>query len=535
VSIDKTGKRTPSFYSRPTWVEGDVCGIPGAEPAHLFYQSRGKLPMAAHGDGIYVFDTDGNRYLDGCSGAIAANLGHGNKRVIDAAIEQLHKIAFVYRTQFENQPANDLAELLAKLAPPQLNRVFFVNSGSEAVEAAIKLARQFWWCMGEKGKSVVISTRPSYHGATLGALAATDYTPLNVPFRSMTMHSPKAASAFCYHCPLKKEYPDCGLACAYDLEDKIKFYGADNIAAFIVEPIGGSTTGAAVPPDEYFPLIERICHEHRILLIIDDVMMSCGRTGAFFGFEHWDITPDIIATSKGLSAGYGPIGAIIASDTVVEPVLEGGGFMHGHTYAGNPLSTAIALAAVREILDNKLMDNAREVGTYMHEMLHELKARHSIIGDIRGRGLIAGVEFVRNRELREPFPANWFVALEATQIAQKHGLLVYPRRSINGLRGDHVLIAPPLIIDRAGIDELIELFDRSLTELERLLDKHIEKIEEYEDVTVQRFAQSETVPAYARGDIESVEAIHDANMTGAMETGHFDPREYEAGEQEPRE
>ncbi len=528
MSIDKIGKRTPSDYARPATIKGETYGIPGAEKPHLFYQDRSKLPTADYGQGIYVYDTQGNRYLDGCSGAISANLGHGNKRVVAAAIEQLNKIAFVYRQQFENKPANELAELLARVSPPQLNRVFFVNSGSEAVEAAIKLARQYWWCKGNRGKSMVISTRPSYHGATLGALATTDYTPLNVPFRSMTMHSPKTAAPFCYHCPLSKEYPGCGMACALDLQRKIDVYGADNIAAFIVEPIGGSTTGAAVPPDEYFPIIEQICHDNGILLIIDDVMMGCGRTGTFFGFEHWDITPDIIATSKGLSAGYGPIGAIIASDTVVEPVLESGGFMHGHTYAGNPLSSAIALAAMHEILENKLVENARDVGTYMHERLHELKAQHPVIGDIRGRGLIAGVEFVQSRELREPFPANWFVALEATELARKHGLLIYPRRSVYGLRGDHVLVAPPLIIDRKGVDELIERFDRALRDLAKLLVKHIHEIsEKFEDQTVQRYEQSDAVPDYARGELDSVAPIADANVTAAMETGHFNPRDFE--------
>jgi hypothetical protein len=183
---------------------------------------------------------------------------------------------------------------------------------------------------------------------------------------------------------------------------------------------------------------------------------------------------------------------------------------------------------MHEILENKLVDNAREVGTYMHERLHELKEQHSVIGDIRGRGLLAGVEFVQSRERREPFPANWFVALEATELARKHGLLVYPRRSIYGLRGDHVLIAPPLIIDRAGVDELIERFDRALCDLQQLLVKHIHDIsEKFEDLTVRRFEQSDTVPGYARGDIDSVAPIADANVTAAMETGHFNPRDFE--------
>jgi adenosylmethionine-8-amino-7-oxononanoate aminotransferase len=527
VSLDKTGKRAPSLYSRG---ETGVLETPrlSPEPPSLFYQARLELPTADHADGIYIWDTDGKRYLDGCSGAISANLGHRNQQVIAAAIEQLNKVAFTYRQQFQNQPANELAELLVKLAPPGLDRVFFVNSGSEAVEAAIKLARQFWWCKGERGKSIVISTRPSYHGATLGALSTTGYTPLNVPFRSMTRTAPMTAAPFCYHCPLEKEYPQCGIACARELRDTIEVHGPDNVAAFIVEPIGGSATAAAVPPEEYFPIVEHICHDYRVLLIVDDVMTGCGRTGTFFGFEHWDVTPDIVAASKGLSSGYTPMGAILASQTVVEPVLDSGGFMHGHTYAGNPLSAAISLAAVKEILEHKLVERAAELGTYMHERLHALKAKHPVIGDVRGRGLMAGIEFIQNRERREPFPAQWFVALEATSIAREHGLLIYPRRSILGLRGDHVLVAPPLIIDRQGIDELIELLDHTLAHLQERLQEFIQKVDEsFEDQTVERYAQREEVPAYARGDIESVEPAEDANVTAAMETGHFQTLEAE--------
>jgi adenosylmethionine-8-amino-7-oxononanoate aminotransferase len=536
VSIKKIGKRTPPEYTRLELTDGESFGIPGAEKSALFYQDRSRLPTVSHGEGIYLFDTEGKRYLDGSSGAIAANLGHDNERVVSAAVRQLNKVAFAYRTQFENNPANELARTLARLAPAELNRVFFVNSGSEAVEAAIKLARQFWWSVGRRGKTTVFSTRPSYHGATLGALATTDYTPLNVPFRNMTFHSPKVASAFCYHCPLAKEYPECGIACAQELEQKIQVYGPENVAAFIVEPIGGSTTGAAVPPDEYFPIIERICHEYEILLIVDDVMMGCGRTGTFYGFEHWDITPDIVATSKGLSAGYSPIGAILAGDTVVEPVLESGGFMHGHTYAGNPLSAAIALAAVQEIIDQRLVDNAREVGTYMHERLHELKEKHPLIGDIRGRGLIAGVEFIQDREVRKPFPSNWYVALEATEIARNNGLLVYPRRSIMGMMGDHVLVAPPLIINREQVDELIGLFDQTLEELGGLLARHIVKTsKDYSDTTVQRYEQRADVPDYARGDISARETVDDANVTAAMETGHVSPPDVPAPTEEDRD
>lgn len=475
--------------------------------------------MVSHGRGIYLYDVDGKEYLDGCSGAVAANLGHGNERLARAAAEQLRKVAFTYRLQFENQPANDLAELLVQLSAPELNRVFFVNSGSEAVESAIKLARQYWWSVGKQGKSIILSRRPSYHGATLGALAVTDYSSLTIPFMPMTVQWPKVSAPYCYHCPLNKRYPECNIDCANELEWTINAYGVDNIAAFIVEPIGGSTTGAAVPPDEYFPIISEICRKYGILLIIDDVMTGCGRTGTFFGYEHWDVRPDIVVTSKGLAGGYTPIGAMICRTELVDAVMDSGGFLHGHTYAGNPLSCAIALEAVRIIIDERLVENARVVGTYLHERLHELKERHAMIGDVRGRGLFAALEFVRDRATRSVFPPNWFVALEATGLARDNGLLVYPRRSLFGHSGDHILIAPPLTIDRAGVDELIARLDRSLVALGRLLEQYIDReAATAAEETFRRYEQVEDIAPYAIGDLADAEPVEGANVTDLMST-----------------
>ncbi|MDX1971232.1 MAG: aminotransferase class III-fold pyridoxal phosphate-dependent enzyme, partial [Candidatus Sumerlaeia bacterium] len=234
-------------------------------------------------------------------------------------------------------------------------------------------------------------------------------------------------------------------------------------------------TGATVPPDEYFPMIERICQENNILLIIDDVMTGCGRTGTFYGFEHWGIVPDIVALSKGLSGGYTPIGACLASENIVKPVLEAGGFMHGHTYAGNPLSAAVALECIKIILDDNLVENSRRLGIILHEKLQALKNKYSFIGDVRGKGLFAGIEFVKDTKRREPFPANWMVGQVATRIArEEYGLIIYPRRSVWGLSGDHVLIAPPLIIEEAQIDEIISAFDKTLSHLSKFFadEKH---------------------------------------------------------------
>lgn len=519
MSLKKVGNRTPAV-PQTTTDNLDQAGIPGSGRGRsaLFYQQGKSLPLADHASGIFIYDTHGKAYLDGCSGAFSANIGHGNERVIQKAAEQMEKVCFAYRTQFETEAANGLADLLARLSPPDLNRVFFVNSGSEAVETSMKLARQYWWSQDKKGKNFVIARRPSYHGATLGALSCTDYAPLNIPFQLTQIYCPKVSAPFCYHCPLEKEYPACDIACAHELSHIIRIHGADNVAAFITEPIGGASTGAAVPPDEYFPIVEQICHENEVLLIVDDVLAGCGRTGTFFGYDHWDITPDIVAISKGLSGGYTPIGACISSDHIVQSVLDGGGFLHGHTYAGNPLSAAIAREVLHVVIEDGLVENSRRMGTYLHERLWQLKQKYSIIGDIRGRGLLAGIEFVRNRRRRSPFPFNWYVSFEAAEIAREKGLLIYPRRSRFGLAGDHVLIAPPLIIDEAGIDLLIDRFEETLDELTTLTEQHLASIvPEPSDGTMPRYEQSEEVPDYAIGVIDDLESEPAANVTYTME------------------
>ncbi len=518
MSLRKVGNHVAEV---PETEDVDV-PVPDGRRVALFYQSTQQLPTVARANGCYLWDTEGKRYVDGCSGAFAANLGHGDAAVIARAKEQLDKVAFAYRTQFANEPADELANLLAALSPPELNRVFLVNSGSEAVETAIKLARQYWWSVGQRGKHFVIARRPSYHGATLGALSCSDYAPLNVPFRPMLLPFQKVAAPFCYHCPLEKEYPSCNIACAHEIERLIHVLDADNIAAFIAEPIGGASTGGAVPPEEYFPIVERICHDNNVLLIIDDVLTGCGRTGQFYGFQHWDIVPDINVLSKGLSGGYTPIGAVVASDDIVRPVVDAGGFQHGHTYAGNPLSAAIAAEVVRQTVERGLVVNAAEVGVYLHERLRELKNRYHIIGDVRGRGLLAGIEFVCDRQNRESFPSHWFVALAATEIARNHGLLIYPRRSLFGLSGDHVLLAPPLIIDRAGIDEIIDLFDATVAELTHHLRHFVDpQATATEDRTHDRYIPATETEA-TEAHFEGLEEDPLANATFTMQSDELD-------------
>lgn len=439
--------------------------VEGSQSGGLFYQSGAALPTIERGEGIYLWDKDGKKYIDSCSGCFAANVGHGDPRLLNAAKAQLDKIAFAYRTQFENDPANQLAELLSEMSPKHLNRVFLVNSGSEAVESCIKLARQYWWAKGQKKKSKIISRRPSYHGSTLGALALTSYHDLNVPFETMVVPSPKVSAPFCYRCPLGKTYPSCKMACAHELEQVIAREGAENIAAFITEPIGGASTGGAVPPDEWFPIVEKICRKNEILFIVDEVLTGCGRTGAFYAFEHWGAKPDLVSIAKGISAGYSPVGACIARPEIVDVVVKSGGFMHGHTLAGNPLSAAISVASLQIIAEDRLIKNAAKVGAYFQAQLKMMAAKYSFIGDVRGKGLLAGLEFVADRNTKTPFTRETSVGTKATAIARGLGLLIYPRRSIFGREGDHISLAPPLNVTQAQIDEIVALLDRTLQDV----------------------------------------------------------------------
>lgn len=436
----------------------------GSQDSCLFYQTGTTLPTADRGQGIYIWDKQGKKYLDACSGSFAANIGHGDERMLKAAAAQMERISFAYRTQFENEPANELSRFIVSLSPEHLTRVFLVNSGSEAVEACVKLARQYWYARGMTSRAKFISRRPAYHGATLGALSLTSYHDLNVPFDAVTVKSPKISAPFCYRCPAGKTYPSCKLACANELEEIILKEGADNIAAFVTEPIGGASTGGAVPPDEWFRMIEETCRKHNILLIVDEVLTGCGRTGKFYGFEHWGIKPDLVAIAKGLSAGYAPAGACLAREEIVDVVVKSGGFMHGHTLAGNPLASAVSLQALKILVEEKLIDNARVTGEYLQSKLRGLKEKFGFIGDVRGKGLLAGIEFVADRVTKEPFPKEWNAGGKVTAMARARGLLIYPRRSIFGISGDHVSLAPPLIIDKAGVDELVTLLEATFIE-----------------------------------------------------------------------
>ncbi|WP_241301000.1 aspartate aminotransferase family protein [Burkholderia stabilis] len=426
---------------------------------HLFYQSAVQLPTVARAEGIYAWDTDGKRHIDACSGAIVAQLGHGHPAIRDAMLAQLDKVAFAYRTQFENQPAVDLAEKLVELAGGRFDRVFFSSGGSESVESALKLARQYWVCSGAPERSVFIARQPSYHGSTMGALAMTSYTPLTQPFQPMIQLYPKVASPTQYRVPPGKSAEQHALDCADELDAAIREVGAERVAAFVAEPIGGASTGAEVPHDAYFARIREICSRHGILLILDEVMTGIGRTGRWFGFQHWNVEADILCVAKGLGAGYYPTSAIVTRAELTDPILASGGFQHGYTYAGNPLASATALAVIDVIEREGLVEHAAETGDYLRGLLDGLATRHDFIGDVRGRGFLLALEYVADRDTKTPFDPSLRFGEQVTRAAREQGVIVYPRKSLMGETGDHTLIAPPLITTRAQCDEIVEKLD----------------------------------------------------------------------------
>jgi len=409
-----------------------------------------------------MWDHAGKEYIDACSGAVICNIGYGNPRIADAIAEQAHETFFAYRTQFENEPAVRLATELVAYSAPHLNRVFYVSGGSEAVESAMKLCRQYFYNRGEGSRYLFISRTPSYHGSTLGALALTSYAPLEIPFRSMIRTYPKVPAPYCYRCVFHKEYPHCDLECARALETTILKQGRENVAAFVVEPIVGASIGALVPPEDYFSVIQKTCRKYGIFLILDEVMTGFGRTGKLFAYEHWDIEADIVALSKGMASGYYPLGAIMARDSIVDEVVSKGGFAHGHTYAGNPMACAVGLEVFRIIREEHLSENAARMGRVLKAGLKGLEERYEMIGQIRGKGLLLALELVKDRDTREPFPAEKDVNLLLTDEAYDEGLIIYPRKPINGLTGDHVLVAPPLIVNEDQVHEIISRLDRAL-------------------------------------------------------------------------
>lgn len=431
-------------------------------PSNLFYQSRSRRPLLDRAEGVYLWDVAGKRYLDGSSGAMVSNIGHSNPRVLAAMRAQMEKSTFGYRLHFENGPAEELASLVAALMPEGLDRVFFVSGGSEAVESAVKLARQWAVATGQASRWKVIARYPSYHGSTFGALALTGMALMTAPFSPMLREMPRIPAPTCYLDRDRLSSDERGLRYAEMLREEILRQGPETVLGFIMEPVGGASTGALVAPDSYYARIREICDEFGILLIYDEVMSGAGRTGAFLAAEHWNIRPDIVALSKGFGAGYMPLGAMVADRRLVEPVLDSGGFIHGFTYAGNPLACAAGVAVIREVLDNDLMGNAARIGDLLKLELAGLMARYPFVGDVRGKGLLLAFELVADRETMTPLPKALDAYVRLVEHAYERGLIIYSRRTRGGREGDHFLVCPPMIATEAHVAEIMDGLTASL-------------------------------------------------------------------------
>ncbi|MDF2233934.1 aspartate aminotransferase family protein [Albimonas sp. CAU 1670] len=431
-------------------------------PSRLFFQSRVRRPRMAKAEGVYVWDQEGNRYLDGSSGAMVSNIGHSDPRVLDAMRRQMEQGTFGYRMHFETDAAERLADMTCALAPEGFEKVFFVSGGSEAVEGAIKLARQWAWVTGQRERWKVISRAPSYHGSTLGALALSGYRPLTEPFEAMMKPMPKVPAPRAWLDGLALDDPETGAHYARMLEEKILEEGPETVLAFIQEPVGGASTGALVPPAGYMEAVREICDRHGVLLIHDEVMSGGGRTGKFWGGDNWAAAPDLIAVSKGYGAGYAPLGAVTAHDRIVQPVLAGGGFPHGHTYAGNPLACAAGVAVLEVIEQDGLLDNAATIGAALKGRLEALAQRFPFIGDVRGIGLLLAFELVSDRETRTPLPKDLNAFERLVDLAYAEGLIIYSRRS-RGTEGDHFLVCPPMTSTPDHVDEIVEKLTTALT------------------------------------------------------------------------
>lgn len=434
--------------------------------SHVFPRhTKSDLPVAAGGDGCYLIDADGRRYLD-CGDAAVSCLGHSNPAVIRAVQKQVEQIAFAHTGFMTSEPAEALADLLVGHAPGDLDRVYFVSGGSEATEAAIKLARQYYLEIGQPERRHVIARRQSYHGNTLGALSAGGNAWRRAQFAPMLIEMTHIAP--CYEYAEKTEGEssfDYGQRVANELEAEILRLGPDSVMAFMAEPVVGATLGAVPAVEGYFTRIREICDQYGVLLILDEVMCGMGRTGRLFACDHDGIAPDILCIAKGLGAGYQPIGAMLCTDRIFAAIRDGSGFFqHGHTYIGHPVATAAALAVVRELAERDLPERAGVMGQKLHSALEDAFGQHPNVGDIRGKGLFRGIELVADRETKTPFDPSRGVAGKIKKAAMAEGLICYPMSGTrDGRLGDHILLAPPFIIEDAHIDELITRLSKAIT------------------------------------------------------------------------
>ncbi len=433
--------------------------------SHVFPRnSAAPPPTVSHGKGPYLFDKNGKAYLN-CGDAAVSCLGHGDPHVNAAIRDQIDRVAFAHTGFFTSEPAEQLAERLVALAPEGLDRVYFVSGGSEAIEAALKLARQYFVEIGQPERSRVIARRQSYHGNTLGALAAGGNAWRRAPFSPLLIDVSHVSPCYAYRGQHDGETDaDYVTRLVNELEAQIHDLGPETVMAFVAEPVVGATLGAVPAVGDYFARVRRLCDEHGILLIFDEVMCGMGRTGTLFASEQDGVSPDICAVAKGLGAGYQPIGAMMCTGEIHDAIENGSGFFqHGHTYLGHPVACAAALAVIERLVDDDVLGQVTPMGERLEAALNARLGQNPHVGDVRGKGLFRGLELVKDRETKEPFDPSGRVHARLKSAAFDEGLICYPMGgTVDGKRGDHVLLAPPFVISDNQIDELVEKLARAI-------------------------------------------------------------------------
>lgn len=436
---------------------------------HVFHRNpKQTLPIAVSGKGVELFDQAGKRYIDASGGAAVSCLGHGHPAVIEAIKQQLDQIAYAHTSFFTTEVAETLADMLAQAAPGDLNHVYFVSGGSEAVEAALKLARQYFVETGQPARRHFIARRQSYHGNTLGALAIGGNAWRREPFLPLLVQAHHVSPCYSYRERREGESDEkYAQRLADELESKILELGPETVAAFVAETVVGATAGALAPVGDYLKRIRTVCDKYGVLLILDEVMSGMGRTGYLFACEEDGVVPDLITIAKGLGAGYQPIGATLCTDRIYDAIVGGSGFFqHGHTYIGHATACAASLAVQRVIQQDNLLANVQARGEQLRAGLKATLAQHPNVGDVRGRGLFVGVEFVADRTTKETLDPAQKTHAKLKATAKQNGLLVYPMGgTVDGVRGDHALLAPPFICTPADIDQIVERFAQSVREV----------------------------------------------------------------------
>ncbi|HEX2198127.1 MAG TPA: aspartate aminotransferase family protein [Burkholderiales bacterium] len=434
---------------------------------HVFHRNpRQPYARAVRGEGAYLYDREGKRYLDASGGAAVSCLGHSDRAVIQAIQQQLERLPYAHTSFFSNEPMEALADALIARAPQSFDKVYFVSGGSEAMEAALKLARQSFVEKGEPQRAHVIARRQSYHGNTLGALAVGGNQWRRKQFEPLLIETTHVSPCYAYRGKQPGE-TDAAYAdrLALEFQQVIETLGGETIIAFVAETVVGATLGAVPAVPGYFKRVREICDRHGILLILDEVMCGMGRCGTLWAFEQEGVVPDLVAVAKGLGAGYQPIGALLVSKAIAETIIAGSGFFqHGHTYLGHPAACAGALAVQQRLHEDGLLSRVKPMGALLEQKLKQAFAGHPNVGDIRGRGLFWGLELVAERATKQPFDPKLRMHARVKQAAMDAGLLCYPMGgTVDGQRGDHILLAPPFVVEEAQLDELVDKLGMAIT------------------------------------------------------------------------